>query len=167
MSRGFVKEDDQEDIPIVPPRAHLPEGAENFVTKIGMEELLSEKEQLLSEQENLDRSPEKEYRIAFNHLQARLQLLNERISSAKIIDYRKFTDDEVHFGATVTFKNLKSGEVQRFQITGVDEANIKRGKISYITPLASALLNKKVGEQTILDLGREKRKLEIVAVSYD
>ena len=59
MSRGFVKEDDQEEIPLVPPRADLPIGTENFVTQNGLDSLLEEKEKLLREQENLDASQEK------------------------------------------------------------------------------------------------------------
>ena len=54
MSRGFVKEDDQEEIPIVPPRADLPEGVTNYVTQIGMDELLEEKQSLIDEKENLE-----------------------------------------------------------------------------------------------------------------
>jgi transcription elongation factor GreB len=49
MSRGFVKEDDQEETPIVPPRADLPEGVVNYVTQGGMDELLNEKQELISE----------------------------------------------------------------------------------------------------------------------
>ena len=49
MSRGFVKEDDQEEIPMVPPRAHLPEGVTNYVTQVGMNELLAEKKMLENE----------------------------------------------------------------------------------------------------------------------
>jgi hypothetical protein len=48
MSRGFVKEDDQEEIPIVPPRADLPEGVANYVTQVGMNELLTEKHMLVN-----------------------------------------------------------------------------------------------------------------------
>ncbi len=47
MSRGFVKEDDQEEVPIVPQRAYLPEGVTNFVTRTGIEQLLAEKESLI------------------------------------------------------------------------------------------------------------------------
>ncbi|HCX99708.1 MAG TPA: transcription elongation factor GreA, partial [Bacteroidales bacterium] len=46
MSRGFIKEDDQEEIPLVPPRAHLPEGVINYVTQVGMDELLDERQKL-------------------------------------------------------------------------------------------------------------------------
>ena len=166
MSRGFVKEDDQEEVPLVPPRADLPAGTENFVTQIGLNSLLEEKENLLREQENLDASQEKEYRISFNHINAKLQLLNERIGSAKIVDSKKLPQDEIHFGATVTFKNVENNATQTFQIVGVDEANISQKKISFITPLAKALIHKKVGEQAILNLGERKSVFDILKIAY-
>ena len=166
MSRGFVKEDDQEEVPLVPPRADLPAGTENFVTQNGLDSLLEEKDLLLREQENLDSSQEKEYRISFNHINAKLQLLNERINSAKIIDPTKLPQDEIHIGAKVTFKNIDNNSTQTFQIVGVDEANIAQKKISFITPLAKALLHKKVGEQAILNLGEKKNTFEIIKIEY-
>lgn len=166
MSRGFVKEDDQEEVPLVPPRADLPTGTENFVTQNGLDSLLEEKEILLREQEKLDASQEKEYRISFNHINAKLQLLNERINSAKIIDSTKLPQDEIHIGATVTFKNTANNSTQTFQVVGVDEANISEKKISFITPLAKALMHKKVGEQAILNLGEKKNTFEILKIEY-
>ena len=166
MSRGFVKEDDQEEVPLVPPRADLPTGTENFVTQNGMVSLLKEKEELLAEQDNLDASQEKEFRIAFNHLNAKLQLLNERIGSAKIVDSKKLPQDEIHFGAAVTFKNVANNTTQTFQIVGVDEANISQKKISFITPLAKTLMHKKIGEQAILNLGERKSVFEILKIEY-
>ncbi len=166
MSRGFVKEDDQEEIPIVPARADLPIGTENFVTPNGMNLLLDEKQNLLLEQENLDASQEKEYRISFNHINAKLQLLNERIASAKIIDPKKLPQDEIHFGAKVTFKNENNSQIQTFQLVGVDEANIAKGKISFVTPLSKALLHKKVGEEAVLNLGEKKTIFKILKIEY-
>ena len=164
MSRGFVKEDDQEEVPLVPPRADLPAGTENFVTQNGMDALLEEKEDLLRQQEILDLSHEKEYRISFNHINAKLQLLNERITSAKIIDQKKLPEDEIHFGVTVTFKNIETNINQTFQLVGVDEANISKGKLAFTTPLAKALLHKKVGEKAILKLGEKENIFEIVKI---
>ena len=164
MSRGFVKEDDQEEVPLVPPRADLPAGTENFVTQNGMDALLEEKEDLLHQQESLDLSHEKEYRISFNHINAKLQLLNERITSAKIIDQKKLPEDEIHFGVTVTFKNIETSINQTFQLVGVDEANISKGKLAFTTPLAKALLHKKVGEKAILKLGEKENIFEIVKI---
>lgn len=166
MSRGFVKEDDQEEVPLVPPRADLPAGTENFVTQNGYDDLLSEREDILKEQEKLDSSQEKEYRISFNHMNAKLQLLNERIASAKIINLNNLPQDEVHFGAKVTFKNTANNQTQTFQLVGVDEANISKGKISYITPIAKALMNKKVDEQAELNLGERKNSFEILKIDY-
>ena len=166
MSRGFVKEDDQEEVPLVPPRADLPEGIENFVTQNGLDALVIEKENLLLEQEGLDTAQEKEYRIAFNHLNAKLQLLNERIASAKIIDPNKLPQDEVHFGAFVTFNNSANNSRQTFQIVGVDEANISNGKMSFVTPLAKALMNKKVGQEAVLNLGEKQNVFEILNIEY-
>ena len=166
MSRGFVKEDDQEEIPLVPPRADLPAGTENFVTQNGMDSLMEEKDNLLRDQESLDSSQEKEYRISFNHINAKLQLLNERISSAKIIDPTKLPQDEIHIGATVTFINIENKATQTFQLVGVDEANISQKKISFITPLAKALMHKKVGEKAELNLGERKNIFEILKIEY-
>lgn len=166
MSRGFVKEDDQEEVPLVPSRADLPIGTENFVTQNGLDSLLEEKEILLREQENLDASQEKEYRISFNHINAKLQLLNERINSAKIIDPTKLPQDEIHIGAKVTFKNTSNNSTQTFQVVGVDEANISQKKISFITPLAKALMHKKVGENAVLNLGEKKNTFEILKIEY-
>ena len=166
MSRGFVKEDDQEEVPLVPPRADLPTGTENFVTQNGLDSLLEEKEILLREQEKLDASQEKEYRISFNHINAKLQLLNERINSAKIIDPTKLPQDEIHIGAKVTFKNTSNNSTQTFQVVGVDEANISQKKISFITPLAKALMHKKVGENAVLNLGEKKNTFEILKIEY-
>ena len=164
MSRGFVKEDDQEEVPLVPPRADLPAGTENFDTENGMDALLEENEDLLRQQESLDLSQEKEYRISFNHINAKLQLLNERITSAKIIDQKKLPEDEIHFGVTVTFKNIETNINQTFQLVGVDEANISKGKLAFTTPLAKALLHKKVGEKAILKLGEKENIFEIVKI---
>jgi transcription elongation factor GreB len=166
MSRGFVKEDDQEEVPFVAPRADLPFGKENFVTQKGMDSLVLEKENLLHEQENLDSSQEKEYRISFNHINAKLQLLNERINSSKIIDSKKLPQDEIHFGATVTFKNTDNNANLTFQLVGVDEANISKGKLSFITPLAKALLHKKIGDKAILKLSEKENIFEILEIIY-
>ena len=165
MSRGFVREDDQEEVPLVPPRADLPAGTENFVTETGLKLLLEERENLLKDQENLDSSQEKEYRISFNHINAKLQLLNERIASAKIINSENLPQDEVHFGAKVTFKNEKNLS-QIFQLVGVDEANIAKGKISFITPLAKALMHKKIGEEAYLKLEEKTLVFEITDIKY-
>ena len=166
MSRGFVKEDDQEEVPIVPQRSYLPEGVTNFVTRTGMEQLLSEKKMLILEKENLSSTNENEKRISLNYINAKLQLLNDRIADARIIDPKGYPQDEIRFGASVTFKNEGSGKIQDFQIVGVDEADIAKGKISFISPLAKALINKKAGDKITLKRDRGEAVFEIVDISY-
>ena len=154
MSRGFVKEDDQEDIPFIAPRAYLPPGTINYFTPTGMEALMSEREALISEKNQWHGHNENERRVANNYLNARLQLLDERIVSARVVKLNEQPKHEVRFGATVTIKDLHSNNIQTIQITGVDEANPVLGKISFISPLAHVLTNKKIGDEVQL-----KRKI--------
>jgi len=165
MSRGFVKEDDQEEIPIVPQRAYLPEGVTNFVTRTGMEQLLAEKESLIREKDNLASTNEQEKRIALNYINAKLQLLNNRIAEARVVDPKEQPQSKIMFGATVSLKTAMSGKIQTFQIVGVDEADIARGKISFLSPLAKALINKKVGDKVSIKRDREDIIYEIVEIA--
>ncbi|NBG66434.1 GreA/GreB family elongation factor [Acidiluteibacter ferrifornacis] len=166
MSRGFVKEDDQEETPMVPPRADLPEGLMNYVTSKGYDELLAEKEALIKEREDLEGANEKERRIASNLIHAKIQLLNERISSAQIIDLSEQPKDEVRFGATVSLKIGKANQVQRYHIVGVDEADISKKKMAFNSPIALLLMGKKVGEKAILKLLNGERKFEVIDIEY-
>jgi transcription elongation factor GreB len=166
MSRGFVKEDDQEEIPIVPPRADLPEGVTNYVTQVVMNELLVEKQLLVNEKNNLDSSNENEKRIVLNHINAKLQLLNNRIVGAKIVNLNKQPQNEIRFGAVITLKIEATKNIQTFQIVGVDEADISKGKISFISPIAKALINKKIGDKAILKRAKENIVFEIMDIAY-
>ena len=166
MSRGFVREDDQEELPIVPPRADLPDGQINYVTQVGFDQLLQEREMLTHEREDLDKTNETDYRIAVNHINAIMLLLNNRISTAQIIKLEEQHLDEVRFGATVTLRINNNRQAQRFQIVGVDEADIKKMKIAFTSPLAKILIEKKVGDKAVLKLEKEDRVFEIVSISY-
>lgn len=164
MSRGFVKEDDQEEIPMVPQRAFLPEGVTNFVTPAGMDQLQAEKKMLTAERESLNISNENEKRIAANFINAKLQLLNNRIASARLVNPGDQPENEIRFGATVTLKT--SSEAQTFQIVGVDEADISRGKISFLSPLTRLLINKKVGDKVVLRQAGKDIVFEISGIAY-
>jgi len=166
MSRGFIKEDDQEEVPIVPQRAYLPEGVTNFVTRTGMDQLLAEKQMLIHEKDNLSSTDENEKRIALNYINARLQLLNNRIAEARIVDMKEQPQNEIRFGAIVTLKTEVSGNIQIFKIVGVDEADIAKSKISFISPLAKALINKKVGDKITLKRDREDIVFKIMDITY-
>ena len=166
MSRGFVKEDDQEEIPMVPPRADLPEGVANYVTQAGMNELLAEKQMLVHERDQLDSSNENEKRIALNHINAKLQLLSNRIATARIVNLNEQAPDEIRFGAMLRLKTEANNKIQTFQIVGVDEADISKGKISFTSPLAKVLINKKVGDKAVLNRGPETLIFEIKDIRY-
>lgn len=166
MSRGFIKEGDQEEIPILTPRAYLPDDVTNYVTKVGMNEILDEKQVLVSEIENLDVTNDNERRIISNHLNAKLKLLNERIISAEVIELEKQSPDEVWFGATVTLKIDDETKIQKYQIVGVDEADVSQGKISFISPLAKLLMGQQVGKKAVLKLTNGNRTYEIMEITY-
>ena len=83
MSRGFVKEDDQEEAPFIPPRASLPPNVPNYVTKKGMELLLQEKKELEAQRSNLSAENDVERRKALAVINGKIELLNERINSAQ------------------------------------------------------------------------------------
>jgi transcription elongation factor GreB len=166
MSRGFVKEDDQEEVPIVPQRAYLPEGLTNFVTPAGMNQLLAEKQMLENEKNNLNNARENEKRIELNYINAKLLLLNNRIAEARIVNLNDHPQSEIRFGATIILKKEASENIQTFQIVGVDEADISKGKISFISPISRVLINKKTGDKIILKQAGKDIVFEIIGISY-
>jgi transcription elongation factor GreB len=86
MGRGFVIGDDQEEVPVVPQRAYLPDGTTNYVTPFHMNQLLAEKLMPVTEKNDLNNTSENEKQIALNYVNAKLKLLNNRIVEARIID---------------------------------------------------------------------------------
>ena len=151
MSRGFIKEGDQEEIPRVPMRAYLPEGIPNYVTKEGLDALKEELKNLEAE-----RVKAGDNYIMVNFLDATIRLLVDRINSAVEVDLPKAGKDTVSFGAWVRY----NGRVVR--IVGVDEADVNKGLISFISPIAKMLIGKKAGDFIELK-GSEKIKVEEVS----
>lgn len=166
MSRGFVREDDQEEIPMIPPRADLPSGATNYVTPQGLAQLISEKKMLNAEIEKLGTDNEKERRIAINFINAKLQLLNERISNAKVVNLNEQPKNEIRFGAHISLLIGNAKSTQEYQIVGVDEANIAKNKISFLSPIAKILISRRVGDTAVLQLGKEEREFQIKGIRY-
>ena len=151
MSRGFIKEGDQEEIPRVPMRAYLPEGVPNYVTKEGLEALKVELKALQTE-----RAKAGDNYIMVNFLDATMKLLVDRINNAVEVDLSKSNKETVSFGAWVRY----NGRVVR--IVGVDEADVNKGLISFISPIAKILIGKKAGD--VIELkGSEKIKVEEVS----
>ena len=151
MSRGFIKEGDQEEIPRVPMRAYLPEGVPNYVTKEGLEALKEELKDLEAE-----RVKAGDNYIMVNYLDASIKLLVDRINNAVEVDISKSNKDTVSFGAWVRYNG------RAVRIVGVDEADVNKGLISFISPIAKMLIGKKAGD--IIELkGTEKIKVEEVS----
>lgn len=164
MSRGFVKESDQEEPIVVPPRAALPNNTTNYVTPYGKEMLEKEKSALEKKRAEVDNKDETERRRALSMVDGKINLLLERIKTAQVIQPKNQNQNEVRFGAKVKFK--MNGKVQEFQIVGVDEADVKEKKIAFISPLAKAMTSKKEGDQFEFKLGDETRPIEILEISY-
>ena len=150
----------------MPPRAFLPEGETNYVTQVGMNELLTEKEKLVSERENLSIVNEDEKRIAVNHINAKLFLLDNRIDTAVIVNLEEQAQNEVRFGASVTLRIEEANRIKTFQIVGVDEADVSKGKISFVSPLARALTNKRIGDKVIIKRDNKSFVYEILDITY-
>lgn len=166
MSRGFVKESDQETLPIIPLRAPLPAGAINYVTPSGMAALESERAALEAEKANLQHENEDERRRATTVIDGKLNLLSQRISSARILRPEDQPHDEVRFGASVKLRQSPGNRITEFRIVGVDEANVKEKRISFTAPIAQAITGLRVGERADFQLGKEMRKLEVLAIRY-
>ena len=145
MSRGFVKEGDQEEVPLVTPRAFLPAGVENFVTSAGLAALNEEREAILAERKPYEGVDNNDARVNNNYDPARQK--------------------DIAFGATVEYKELRSGRLFKYQIVGVDESNITKGKISFLSPLSKTLMNKKVGDIVYFDTPRGALEIKILSIT--
>ncbi len=166
MSRGFVKEGDQEEVPLVNPRAHLPAGVVNYVTPNGMRELKDEQNILIEERNQLMLKSKEQNRVQINYISAKLQLLEERINTAKVVDLENQPKDRVQFGAVVTLYKEDGGCTLEYQIVGVDEANAGRKKVSFLSPLAKVLRNKKEGDKIELKTPKGVKNMWIKSIDY-
>ncbi|MEH6407280.1 MAG: GreA/GreB family elongation factor [Leeuwenhoekiella sp.] len=166
MSRGFVKEDDQEEAPIIPPRAALPGGLTNYVTPTGLKELHEERERIEKSRASLSHDDEREHRRATAVIDGNLNLINERIASARVLEPENQIHTEVRFGAEVIYLMQGNSKKLKFQIVGVDEADVKKQKIAFIAPIAKAVTGKKIGDTVSFKLGEESRTLKIVEINY-
>ncbi|WP_417590016.1 GreA/GreB family elongation factor [Owenweeksia hongkongensis] len=164
MSRGFVKEEDQEEAPFIPPRAALPAGQTNYVTERGMRLLEEEKAALEQQRSSNKQENETERRRTNMEIDGKIRLLNERLSSARIIDITEQPKDEVRFGATVKYR-INNREFT-ITIVGVDEADVKEGRVAFVAPLIKAMSGKKVGEELTFDMGGKQVPVKILAIDY-
>ena len=154
MSRGFVKEGDQEEVPMILPRAFLPSGVTNYVTPEGMRLLQNEMESLKEEWAAAGSNY-----VTKNYLDAKMRLLSERISSAVVVDTTKANPDVVSFGMYVRYND------KTIRIVGVDEAEASKGLISFLSPIAKSLIGKKKGDKFEINVPRGTETIEIQEVA--
>lgn len=114
--------------------------------------------------ENADYSAAKE-RQGF--IEGRIQEINAKLARAQIIDPRSIKSEKVLFGATVDLEEQDSGKSVTYKIVGADEADIKFNKISVLSPLARALIGKKVGDEATLNAPKGIIKYDVVDVRYE
>jgi len=118
---------------------------------------------------NGDRSENGDYiygKRKLREIDRRLRFLSKRLDSAVIVDNAGKIDDRVYFGASVTVID-ESGAERTVSIVGVDELDLSRGRVSWVSPIATALLKASVGDVVTLRAPRGTEELEIVAVRYD
>ena len=120
--------------------------------------------------EHGDLSENAEYHAARERqgfIEGRIKELENKIARAEVIDVSKLSGKDVKFGATVTVVDDETNEKMTYQIVGVDEADIKQGLLSIISPLARALIGKSVGDTCdITTPGKGHKFYEIVEVIY-
>lgn len=165
MSRAFVNEDSQQEPVRIPPRPSLPEKATNYVTPEGLEQLYREKEDLEAEKAELSLDNKEDQR-QITLVNGKLQQLQERIETAQKIDLNKQPQDEVRFGATVTLELQDLGKTKQFQIVGVDQADFRKRKISFLSPIARAITGSKMGETVKLKRGKNTRHFKVLNICY-
>lgn len=164
MSRAFVKED-AEAAPVVPRRAPLPEGVHNYVTPRGLR-LLREELAALHESLVARERAEGAGRSDSAALRERIAELEGRIASAEPIDATAGLPGVVRFGARVTVRGEDGGE-RSYQLVGVDEANAADGRVAFLSPLARAVLGKRVGDVVAWRTPRGEEELELVAIDFE
>lgn len=165
MSRGFVKEDDLEhagtDLPERPVSAHP-----NYVTPAGLAQLESQAQALA--QERLILSKRKDDPTAnqrFGVIERDLRYISARLEHAILVDPTQQDQHTVLFGARVKVED-ETGELNDFIIVGEDEANIAEHKVSYISPIARALIGRKVGDSVVWQRPAGNLQLEIIEIHY-
>ena len=169
MSKAFTRESDgaSELPPIRRPASPLPPGARNYLTPHGERRLRQELERLVQiERPQLTASiHEEDVRRQVQLLDQRILQIQESLRSAVIVPPSAEPHDTVRFGATVTVRG-RGGTESRYRIVGVDETDIDQGCVSWLSPIATALLNARVGERVRFRFPSGEEELEIVGVEY-
>ena len=175
---GHEEDEDDEDAGGAP---KLPLGVKNYMTPAGYARLKSELTQLLHTERpdlvkvvswaasNGDRSENGDYiygKKRLREIDRRVRYLSKRLANAEVVDpAKRAKTDQVFFGATVTTANAEDKE-RTVKIVGVDEVDLTKGHVSWISPIAKALLRAQEGDVVRLRTPAGEEELEIVKVSY-
>ncbi len=181
MNKAFVKESEDESDDDEAPEAQLPSGTRNYMTRRGHAALRAEFEHLVKVERpeivkvvawaagNGDRSENGDYiygKKRLREIDRRIRFLTKRLESAVVVDPAEQRNcDQVFFAATVTVGDAK-GIKTTYQIVGIDEANASQGMISWISPLARALMKAREGDTVRFDSPGGLRELDVIEVRY-
>ena len=183
MSKAFTRESDAGDDDDLPEGATpIPKGAPNYITPKGLQALRDELNHLARVDRpkvvetvswaagNGDRSENGDYiygQKRLREIDRRLRFLTKRIEAARVVDPTlQSNTEQVFFGATVTYANAR-GEEKTVTIVGIDEADLERGRISWIAPIARALMKAHEGDSVQLRIPGGIETLEILDIRYE
>lgn len=181
MNKAFVRESENTDDDLAEPTAFLPPGGKNYITPEGIARLRAELLQHIDIERpevvrmvswaasNGDRSENGDYiygKRRLREIDRRIRFLTKRLELAEVVDSRRQENtDQVFFGARVKYA-LPGGEEKTVRIVGVDEVDLERGNVSWISPIARALLKARVGEVVSLAAPAGKTTIEVLEVHY-
>lgn len=181
MNKAFVKEDSEDDEDDLAVEPALPAGSKYYITRRGFNILKAELDQLVRVERpevvsivswaasNGDRSENGDYiygKRRLREIDRRIRFLIKRLESATVVDPELQENlDQVFFGATVEVCD-QDGEAFTYQIVGVDEANASEGLISWISPLAKALMKAREGDTVRFASPGGMRELDVIGIRY-
>jgi transcription elongation factor GreB len=180
MSKAFVKELDREaDLPREPPA--IPAGIKNYMTPQGHRHMQDELYQLLRVERpkvvetvawaagNGDRSENGDYiygKLRLREIDRRIRFLSTRLESAEVVDPKQQKKlDQVFFGASVTYAK-DCGNVKTITIVGIDEADLSRGQVSWVSPVARALMKAHKGDIVEVRAPSGVEQIEVLEICY-
>jgi transcription elongation factor GreB len=161
MSRAFVKETEQEE-PVPAPALELPPGVQNHITPAGAARLRAELADLVAERTRLRLDEGAEARARVATLGHRIAQLEARASTWVETPCPAAPTAAV-FGTSVTLAD-EAGNTRRWQIVGVDEADAAAGRVSFLSPVAEAVLGAAVGDEVVIRTPRGEETFEVVAL---
>lgn len=100
-------------------------------------------------------------------IEGRIAEIQGKIASAEVVEPKTIVSDRIVFGATVTLLDLDTEEEARYQIVGIDEADVKQGRISVMSPLARALIGKLEGDIVLVKGAKTEKEYEIKSFKFE